>query len=581
LWAHLSKARRGQFKGLVALMIAASAVELVSISSVIPFLSVLTAPENVYRHRWAAPVVQAFGLQNPRDLLVPATLIFAAVVLLACAIRLLLVWIGTRLSFATGSDIGIEIYRRMLYQPYSVHVSRNTSEIIDAVTAKTHAVINGVLYPLVNLTASLLIVTIVFLALLTYRPEIALLVFVSASVIYLILFRVTRSRLTANSEHIAYQSTKRIRALQEGLGGIRDLLLGGTQDTYCDIYKEADRKLRRAQAENAIIGASPRYLVEALAMCVIAALGFSLALRPGGVATAIPLLGGMALGAQRMLPMLQQIYQGWTSIKGSQKSLTDVISLLELQVPSDSQIPAPAPLPFACDVRFENICFRYVPTGPWILEGINLSIPRGSRIGLVGTTGAGKSTLIDVLTGLLQATAGRLLVDGVPITGTNQRAWQRHIAYVPQSIFLADATIEENIAFGFPVAEIDRARVYRVAEQAQIAATIDAWPLKYRTVVGERGVRISGGQRQRIGIARALYRQSDVIVLDEATSALDNVTEDAVMTSIQKLDRTLTIIVIAHRISTLKACDVVVELVGGRLAAVGRGELAVESGCRT
>lgn len=574
LWKHLSGSRRLRFKLLIALMVVASAAELISIGAVIPFLGVLTAPENVYDHRLARPVIDALGLQSPRDLLVPATILFAASALLACAVRLFLLWTSTRLAYATGSDIGIEMYRRTLYQPYAVHVSRNSSEIIDAVTTKTHAVINGVVYPLVNVTACSIILAIILAALLVYHPVIALLAFASAGMVYLGISRLSRRRLIANSRRIAEQSTERIKALQEGLGGIRDLLIDGTQSTYCGIYREADLKLRKAQAENVFIGSSPRFLVEALAMALIAVLGLSLALQPGGISAAIPLLGGLALGTQRMLPMLQQVYQGWTSFRGSQKSLLDVIDLLEQPMPSSPQ-DAP-PLRFENVIHLENIGFRYRPTGPLILDGIDLSIRRGSRIGIVGATGSGKSTLLDILMGLLPPTQGRLLVDGEVITEQNQRSWQRHIAHVPQSIFLADATIEENIAFGVPRAEIDSARVRRAAEQAQIAASIEEWPQKYDTVVGERGVRLSGGQRQRIGIARALYRQADVIVLDEATSALDGATEDAVMAAIDSLDRSMTLIIIAHRTSTLRGCDMVLELTEGR-ATTGSDVVATTS----
>jgi ABC-type multidrug transport system fused ATPase/permease subunit len=572
LWKHLSSSKRNRFKLLIALMVIASAAEFISIGALIPFLGVLTAPETVYDHRLAQPMIEAWGLRSHNDLLVPATVLFASSILIACAVRILLLWASTRLAYATGSDIGIEIYRRTLYQPYAVHVSRNSSEIIDAVTTKTHAVINGVVYPLVNLAASSIILTTLLAGMLIYQPAIALLAFTSAGVIYVGIFRFSRRRLIDNSLRIADYSTRRIKALQEGLGGIRDLLIDGTQSTYCCIYREADLKLRKAQAENVFIGSSPRFIVEALAMVLIALLGLSLALHASGISAAIPLLGGLALGAQRMLPMLQQVYQGWTSFRGSRNSLMDVIDLLE-QPMSDSP-QNPPPLRFENVIRLEKIGFQYQPMGQLILDGVDLTISRGGRIGIVGATGSGKSTLLDIIMGLLLPTQGRLLVDGEPITERNQRAWQRHIAHVPQSIFLADATIEENIAFGVPRSEIDSARVYRAAEQAQIAASIQNWPQKYDTVVGERGVRLSGGQRQRIGIARALYRHADVIVLDEATSALDNATEDAVMASIDGLDRSITLIIIAHRTSTLRGCDFILELAEGHAITKPRGVAA-------
>jgi ATP-binding cassette subfamily B protein len=226
-------------------------------------------------------------------------------------------------------------------------------------------------------------------------------------------------------------------------------------------------------------------------------------------------------------------------------------------------------LPFNQNIVLKQLEFTYGEQGPYVIKGLDLTIYKGSRVGLIGTTGSGKSTLIDIIMGLLQPTNGKLEIDGKKITLSNQRAWQTHIAHVPQAIFLADTTIEENIAFGVPVAQIDFSRVKLAAEQAQIADSIESWPYKYQTFVGERGIRLSGGQRQRIGIARALYKQADVIIFDEATSALDSKTEEAVMQAIEGLSKNLTLIIIAHRLTTLKGCNQIIELRNGRIKRIG------------
>jgi ATP-binding cassette subfamily B protein len=275
------------------------------------------------------------------------------------------------------------------------------------------------------------------------------------------------------------------------------------------------------------------------------------------------------LAAQRMLPVLQNLYSNSVRVRSSQASVQDALDLLEQPLPAHVGLPPAPPLPFREAIVVQDLHFRYSPTTPWVLRGLQLRIPRGSRVGFIGATGSGKSTLIDILMGLLSPVQGQVLVDGQPVFPDHTRGWQAHLAHVPQAIYLADVSIAENIAFGVPVDQIDRARVREAARQAQIADAIESWTEGYDTLVGERGVRLSGGQRQRVGIARALYKRADVIVFDEATSALDNQTEAAVMEAIEGLHSDLTLLIVAHRLTTLRGCDLIVELEQGRIRRVG------------
>lgn len=311
-------------------------------------------------------------------------------------------------------------------------------------------------------------------------------------------------------------------------------------------------------------------------MILIASLAYSLSRQAEGVASALPVLGALALGAQRLLPALQQGYGAWTSIAGNRASLADALELLDQPLPAEVHQPIPAPLSFRDAIRFDGVRFRYSSDGPWVLDGLNLTIPKGVRIGFVGRTGSGKSTTLDLFMGLLDPTQGRILVDGQPVTGERLRAWQQTIAHVPQSIYLADTTLAENIAFGVPHEAIDLNRVRRAARQAQIADFIESRAEGYNAFVGERGIRLSGGQRQRIGIARALYKQASVLVFDEATSALDNATEQAVIDAIESFNRDLTIVLIAHRLTTVQRCDIIVEMGHGRMVAQGDYEQLLE-----
>jgi ABC-type bacteriocin/lantibiotic exporter with double-glycine peptidase domain len=560
---------------LFILMVLASFAEVISIGTVLPFLGSLTSPNWVFTHKLAQPFIHVLNLTEPRQLLLPLSLAFGLAVIISGAMRLILLWAQTRLGQAIGGDFSIGIYRRTLYQPYAVHVARNSSEVIAGVRGKANSVVGTTLMPILTIVSSGLMLLTILIALFAIEPVVALVAFIGFGGIYSVVILITKKRLAYDSKLINRESAQVVKALQEGLGGIRDVLIDGTQSVYCNIYRNADLPLRRAEANIAIIGSSPRYGIEALGMVLIAALAFSLAQRTEGIATSIPVLGALALGAQRLLPVLQQAYAGWTTMRGGQASLSDALDLLDQPLPEHADAPMPAPIPFQHNIALSKLSFRYTPNAPWVLRGLDLSIPQGSRIGFIGSTGSGKSTLLDLVMGLLHPTEGQLSIDGVAITPQNHRAWQAHLAHVPQSIFLADTTIAENIAFGVSSEQIDYSRVRYAAQKAQIGQTIESWDQQYKTIVGERGVRLSGGQRQRIGIARALYKQADVLVLDEATSALDNDTERAVMQAIESLGNELTVLIVAHRLTTLKSCTQIVELKDGCVSRIGTYEKIV------
>jgi ATP-binding cassette, subfamily B, bacterial PglK len=548
-------------------MLLSSFAEVLSIGAVLPFLGMLTAPERIFHLPIVQPVIQVFEITEPAQLLLPFTVVFGAASLIAGAMRLLLLWASTRLSYSTGADLSISIYRRTLFQPYVVHCARNSSEIITGITAKSSSAISIITMLITIVSTAAMLITILF-ALLSIEPLITLMAFSGFGLIYAVVIYLTRKKLLTNSTRIARESTNVIKSLQEGLGGIRDVLINSSQAIYCQIYLNADLPLRRAQGSSVFIGGSPRYAMEAFGMMLIAALAYSLAQKTDGIVNAIPVLGALALGAQRLLPVLQQSYAAWTGIRGSQIALQDTLVLLDQPLPDYFDQPAAEPLPFKHTISLKKLDFRYSPQMPYVLKQLNLTITRGSRVGFIGITGSGKSTLLDVIMGLLQHNGGKLEIDGQAVTPSNSRAWQSHIAHVPQAIFLADSTVEENIAFGVPKNLIDHQLVKQAAQQAQIADSIDNMPMQYQTFVGERGIRLSGGQRQRIGIARALYKQADIIIFDEATSSLDNETEKAVMQAIDSLSKDLTLLIIAHRLTTLKNCTEIFELSNGCISSV-------------
>jgi ATP-binding cassette, subfamily B, bacterial PglK len=566
LLSFLSARRRTQLGLIGVLMIIGSLAEVASIGLVIPFLGALTSPELIFQKQFLSPVIQYFGIVSPGQLLLPFTLIFIVAVIFSGIIRLLLLYATISFSHAVGHDLGVNIYRRTLFQSYSFHSSQNSSEIINGIVLKINTITGGIIRPLLTIMTSFFFIIGIISALIYIDTKTSLLAFFGFGLIYFIVIKFTHKILYKNGQKIAYYSTQVIKSLQEGLGGIRDVLIDGTQSFFSTIYKNSDLSSRKASATNTFIGGSPRFILESLGMVLIAILAYSLTSAEKGFESVIPTLGALALGAQRLLPAMQQLYESYSTIKGAQASLDDVLKLLRRNLPVYERLTFIKPLKVNKDIILKNISFRYSNDLPWVLNNINLRFEVGSRIGFIGETGSGKSTLLDILMGLIEPTSGELLIDDELINRENRHNWWRNIAHVPQSIFLSDTTIKDNIAFGIDKNIVKHGNVEYAAKMAQINDMINELPKGYQTNVGERGVRLSGGQKQRIGIARALYKNVPILILDEATSSLDTKTEGEVMKSIDSLSQKLTVFFVAHRISTLKNCDIIYVLDKGEIA---------------
>lgn len=544
-------------------MLASATAEVVSLGAVVPFLGVLTESESIIQSRIFGQALVFFNLKDATALALPITLAFVFVVVLACILRILLLWVSTRVAYSAGSDLCVELYKRTLYQPYEVHVNRNSSEILAGLT-KAGGVVS-ILLQCTTIVSSIILVSAIGGALIVLNVKIAIACVLGFGIPYILVARLAQRKLLINSGRVAHSQSSLIKTAQEGLGGIRDVLLDGTQPAYFEAFKKHDNSLRQGQANNVIVAGSPRFVIEALAMILIASIAYGYTRDAGGFSASIPVLGAFALAAQRMLPALQQGYSAWASIMGFKKSLEDVVHLLDQPIADDSTGPLPTPLPFSTEIRFKDVGFQYPSAVSPAFRAINFSILKGERVGVIGATGSGKSTILDLLMGLLRPTSGEILIDGQALVGTRLRSWQMNIAHVPQQIFLSDGSFLENIALGSKPKDIDFERAKKAAEKAKISHHIESTEQGYLTRIGERGVRLSGGQRQRLGIARALYKNAQVIVFDEATSALDTDTEESVMSSLYGLSGDLTIILVAHRLSTLHKCTKLVEIRDGEV----------------
>ncbi len=572
---HIDRKRLKQLIILSILMLVGTLTELATVSSLIPVLTLIVHPKTISERVELQPLFEFLGLNSVPQMLIFAALTFCALVAFSSVFRLVLLWFQNKLAFGIGYDLSLSVFDRTLHRPYTYHVSKNTSEILAAV-GKVQDVVAKVIQPLLQAFSAIALSTGILTALIIIDWKISLGVGGTLVMIYSAIIATVKLRLQRNSKVIAKTKSQRIKALRESLGGIRDILLDNSQSVFIKNYRKIDQKFRKNTVSNNVIAQAPKFIAEGLGMIVIVLFVLFTTINGSGGQSMIPVVGALALGAQRLLPKIQVIYFAWSKATGAQSSVEDVIEFLEEPLASHLCIPGTnsrrkqQPLePLARNITFQNVCFSYHEGLPLVLRNVNIQIPKGSRVGIIGETGGGKSTFLDILMGLLQPTTGAVLVDGKMLDDEVLSAWQRKIAHVPQAIYLTDSAISTNIAFGIPQNRIDHDRVRWAAAKAQASTFIEALPEGYNTTVGDRGVKLSGGQRQRIGIARALYKKSEILILDEATSALDSETESRVIESIETLGNELTVFMIAHRVTTLRACDMVLRLANGKIASAG------------
>jgi ATP-binding cassette subfamily B protein len=557
---------------LQVLSLASALGEVANLGALLPFLQLLANPSEGLKA--LGPLAAPLRGLPQQHLLLGLGLGFMAVVALSTALRVITIQVQLRLAALMGADLGDQVFAAVLQKPFPWHLQHNSSSVLGFLT-KDVEVVSGSILALLQVVVNLAIVVLLGASLIALAPGVMAVVSALLAGFYVLVFRFTRGALRRDGERLTSNYQSSLQVVQEGLGGIRDVVLDRSQPFFLEAYGRRNRAFRLAGASINTKAQVPRFLIEGFAVLLIMGLSLVMAASGQGIEQQLPLLGTLALGAYRLLQPLQQCFNALSNVEANQASLQRLHPFLQDSLPSEMYSPAPSPLPplqeGAPVIMMDRVSFRYGKTGPLVLRDLELAIRPGERLAFVGTTGSGKSTTSDLILGLLSPTKGGIFVHGVDLHGTLGlvAAWQERVAHVPQQIYLSDASFAANIAFGRPEVQIDLVRVRQAAEQARIATLIEDSPNGYATVVGERGVRLSGGQRQRIGIARALYRQAELLVLDEATSALDNRTEAEVMAAIDNLDRTITVILIAHRLSTVKRCDRIVVFERGQIAGLG------------
>ncbi len=568
----LSDAEKRRLRLLLFAVVIMGLFETIGVASIMPFLTILSAPEKVQENELLQAVSAAIGASSTSDLLFVMGAGALLLLILSNGVSALTTWFLLSWTQYLGHTISRRLLAGYLAKPYVFFLNRNSAELGKNILAEVNRVVQGVLVPGLQAVSKLVATVFILALLVVVSPKIALGAAVLFGGAYFSLYRIIRRKLADLGTQSVKSSRMRFMAATEAMTGIKDLKVLGREREYLARYSHASEIMARTLASSRVLGFIPKYAFEVVAFGGILVLTLYLLATGMELGAVVPFLGIYAFAGYRLMPAMQQIFAGLSSVRSNEASLRVLIA--DMAQVGDDTLPVQGEggMNFCSTIELRDVVLQYPGAAEPSLRKVNLEIAKNTTVGFVGPTGSGKTTTVDVLLGLLQAQEGGLFVDGVRITRDNVRSWQRALGYVPQHIFLSDDTIARNIALGVAPAEIDHAAVRESAVLAQLDEFVQELPDGLDTVVGDRGVRLSGGQRQRIGIARALYHNPQVLVFDEATSALDTVTESQVMKAIEALAGKKTIILIAHRIATVASCDRIFFLRRGSLEASGTYE---------
>ncbi|EWH01109.1 ABC transporter ATP-binding protein [Halomonas sp. BC04] len=574
LYFLLTKEQRRRLLRLQVLIVIMAIAEVSGVVAIGPFMALVGDMSRLEGDGVLAKLYQISGFSEPTDFLFWLGVAVLAALTLAALISMFTIWRLSMYAHQLGAELSIRLYNHYMQQPWLYHANGSSTNLTSRIFQECRRVTENIITPLLHINAKLVMTTLMAAAIFLYNPLVATVgvgVFLAA---YLLLYRTVRRRLSANGASISRTQGERFKLMMEGFGGIKDVLLLGRQAVFNERFEKISRRYGRAKGINKTLAQVPRYAMELVAFgAVIFLVLYLLAAHHGNLGTILPILSVYALAGFKILPAFQMIYSNISTIRGNMAGYESIRDDLYASRYAEHNSPSPPEqagyLVPKENIELRDVVFRYPNKSSPALDGVSLTVPAKRVIGLVGSSGSGKSTAIDIILGLIKPDSGELLVDGQPLLGSKMRAWQNSLGFVPQAIFLADASIRENIAFGLPPEKIDPAQVERAASMANLNELLSQLPDGLDTRVGERGIQLSGGQRQRIGIARALYNDAEVLIFDEATSALDGITEKLVMEAIHDFSGKKTIIMIAHRLATVKRCDCIYLMEEGNVIDAG------------
>ncbi len=563
LYKWLSLKRKIQLFLLVGFSIFVSLMEMVTVGSVVPFVSSIVNAELLIGNKLVLTLQEIFNVKNNDDLIFLFATLFVIFAIITGLCRSVLVYFISRYSNVVLAQIGSELYNKKLNETYINFISKSSDEIISLISSKLlqiYGVISGVL---LFLTSLILFVSLIGI-LLFIDLKLTLISISVFGILYLLVVLTFRKTLLANSKIVSQNQTLMVKSLQEGVGSIRDIILNGSQKIYINSFSKLIFQRGLKVAINDLLAQSPRFLLETIGIVLISSFLFFFYTTDSGIISLFPVLSALALGAQKIMPLMNIMYTNYASALANAHQLNEAMEVLREKTEIISEDYNQEEILFEKKISIKNLYFKYKDHLPYVIENVNFEITKGSKIGIIGKTGVGKSTILDVIMGLLAPTRGKIFIDDYEINKKNTNLWRKKVTHVPQDIFLINGTILENIAFGVEEKKIDKLKVENSSKNASIFDFINSLPNKFNERVGERGIKLSGGQKQRIGIARALYKNSELIILDEATNALDSDTEKKIISSIDNL-KNITVLMVAHRVNTLKNFDKVFEIKDGSI----------------
>ena len=573
----LTPSQRKRLFTLQALVVLMAVMEVVSVSAIGPFIAVIGDSQILNQENILGNLYKLSGADNFNEFIFFSGIAVLFLLFIAAFISIITVWRLSLFSTKVGAEIGDRLYKHYMFQNWLFHSSGSSAQLTKQIATETHRMTGQILNPLMQMNAKIVLAVFMLIALFIFNPMVTLVAICIFTTAYFILYKFVRKRLAENGRKISLINTQRYKLMAEGFGGIKDLLLLGRQSNLVEKFAQSGVELSYSQGVNQALAQAPKYFMELVAYSsVIFLVLYLIKTYDGDLGLILPVLAVYALAGFKLLPAFQGIYLSLAAIKGGmaafesvQNDLKNSIDVNKPQVDHDTEI---TPLLINDSIKLNNVNFCYPGKNIPAVKECTIEIPINKTIGIVGASGSGKSTIIDLLLGLIVPSSGELLIDGKPLHTKNIRQWQDKLGFVPQSIFLSEASILENIAFGLPKEIVDVERVNEVIKLAHLSELVQSLPDGLDTKVGERGVQLSGGQRQRIGIARSLYHKAEVLIFDEATSALDGITEKLIMDAINDFAGKKTILMVAHRLKTIEKCDIIYLMEDGSVIDSGTFE---------
>lgn len=553
-------------------------LEVVGIASVLPFMQIAANPEQLLENPWLSKVYYAFNFESDREILIASGVLVLVLITISNIFKIFASWLQQKFTWGVTHQMGMRLLRVYLQKPYGYFLTHNSSELLTNLVVEVGKLTTGILAPLCELIAHIIVSLLIFCLLIIVNPTIAVVTLLVLGVAYVLVYLARKRYLTALGKERISLNQYRFTNLEELLQGIKTFRVYGVQDFFYRRYDVVSERFSQIQPRVHLVTITPRHVVETFAFGGVIVLLLFLISRGQSLQQVLPILTLYVLAGYRLLPALQRIYGATIKLRHTFPAIEMLEKDLQKDVPLQQAAPIKNPIDnFSDHLKLENVSFCYEDNSPAVISDLNVTIPKGKTIAFVGSTGSGKTTLVDLIVGLLHPQKGHIKIDNHVLSVDNVLTWQHQIAYVPQEVFLFDDSARRNIAIGQHDHEVNQERLEKAAQVANIHDFIrNELPKDYQTIIGEQGVRLSGGQRQRLGLARALYRQPKVLILDEATSALDSITESSVIDSLRAYSEDLTVIVIAHRLSTVRHADCIYLLEKGRIVAEGSYEKLIQ-----